>query len=224
MTQLSPPNRKGTKTDYLVIFILSGSMAVISQPARAAKREAILAAAVAQFALHGYADTEMGAIGQAAGVAKGTLYLYFKSKEELFLAAVDHALQRLVEFVFESIVCLDDPVAIVRTSFRAIARFCAKNPEVIELMAAERAAFRDRKPPRHLFHRDKNSPFFAEIIRRGMAQGAFRQVDPDLVVQTCGALIQGLILGARREGNLDQLVDRAEESLDLLLRGLLPSS
>lgn len=186
-----------------------------------AKREAILANAIELFARHGYAQTEMEAIGLAAGVAKGTLYRYFTNKEELFLAAVDRALERLAEFVFETIVCLDDPVAIVRTSFRALARFCAKHPEVMELMAVERAVFRDARPARHLFHRSRNRPIFAAIVRQGIEQGKFRDVDPDGVVETLVYLIQGLILGSRSEGAYDKLVERAEQAMDLVLNGLL---
>lgn len=196
-------------------------MAVVRKAAQLEKREAILTAAVAEFARNGYAGAEMSAIGAAAGVAKGTLYLYFKNKEELFLAAVDRSLERLAEFVFEAIVCLDDPVAMLRTSFRAIARFCVKHPEVMSLMAAERAAFQGKSPPRHLLHRNKNRPFFAEIVKRGIEQGAFRDVDPDAVVQTFVYLMQGLIFGTRSEGNLDRLVERAEQAVDLMLRGLL---
>jgi AcrR family transcriptional regulator len=195
-------------------------MPVVAESVLAAKREAILASAVTLFAQQGYADTEMEAIAVAAGVAKGTLYRYFKNKEELFLAAVDRSFERLTEFVVESIVCLDEPVAIIRTSFRAIARFCHKNPVVMELLAEERSAFRDR-PARHLLHRNKNRPFFAEIVRRGIEQGTFREVDPNAVVQTLVYLMQGLILGSRQEGNSGELVPRADQAVDLILNGLL---
>lgn len=195
-------------------------MPVVSESVLAAKREAILTAAVAQFAQHGYAATEMETIAAAAGVAKGTLYRYFKSKEELFLAAVDRTFERLTEFVFEAIVCIDEPVAIVRTSFRAIARFLQRNPLVLELLAEERSVFRDR-PPRHLFHRNKSRPYFAEIVRRGIEQGVFRDVDPNSVVQTLVYLMQGLILGSRQERNVDELVKRAEDAVELVLHGLL---
>lgn len=195
-------------------------MPVVSESVLAAKREAILTAAVAQFAQHGYAATEMETIAAAAGVAKGTLYRYFKSKEELFLAAVDRTFERLTEFVFEAIVCIDEPVAIVRTSFRAIARFLQRNPLVLELLAEERSVFRDR-PPRHLFHRNKSRPYFTEIVRRGIEQGVFRDVDPNSVVQTLVYLMQGLILGSRQERNVDELVKRAEDAVELVLHGLL---
>jgi hypothetical protein len=91
------------------------------------------------------------------------------------------------------------------------------------LLAEERIAFRDR-PPRHLLHREKNRPFFADIIRQGIKQGTFRKTDPDAVVQTLVYLIQGLIFGSRAEGTLAQLVPRAEQAVDLVLHGLLRST
>ena len=52
---------------------------------RAQRREDILAAAALVFAQRGYPGTDMQALADVAGVAKGTLYLYFPSKEDLFL-------------------------------------------------------------------------------------------------------------------------------------------
>lgn len=196
------------------------TMSTAAKPAQSAKREAILRAATELFAQRGYAGAEMETIGQAAGVAKGTLYLYFKSKEELFLAAVDHAFERLVEFVFEAIVCLDEPLAIVRTSFRAIARFCEKRPDVMSLLAEERTAFRDR-PPRVLFHGEKNRPYFADVVRRGIESGVFRDTDPDAAVQTLSWLMQGLIFASRQDRSTEQLVPRAEQAIEMVLHGLL---
>ena len=81
-------------------------------------------------------------------------------------------------------------------------------------------SFRDR-PARHLLHRNKNRPFFTEIVRRGIEQGIFREIDPNAVVQTLVFLMQGLILGSRQEGNSAELVPRAEQAVDLILHGLL---
>jgi AcrR family transcriptional regulator len=50
------------------------------------KAEAILAAAQRQFGHYGYRRTAIDDIAQEAGIAKGTVYLYFKSKEEIFRA------------------------------------------------------------------------------------------------------------------------------------------
>lgn len=52
------------------------------------KQNSILDAARTVFSREGYADTSVDAVAAEAGIAKGTVYLYFKSKEELYLAAV----------------------------------------------------------------------------------------------------------------------------------------
>jgi len=52
------------------------------------KRNVILDAARTVFSRQGYAGAAVGEVASEAGVAKGTLYLYFKSKEELYLAAL----------------------------------------------------------------------------------------------------------------------------------------
>src|SRR6516164_6039844 len=58
------------------------------QAARAAqqnaRREAILAAALAEFSARGFAATRLDDVARRAGIAKGTIYLYFRDKESLF--------------------------------------------------------------------------------------------------------------------------------------------
>jgi AcrR family transcriptional regulator len=58
----------------------------IAEQARAARREQIIAAGLACFARSGYHAATMADVAAQAGVSKGTPYLYFASKEELFLA------------------------------------------------------------------------------------------------------------------------------------------
>lgn len=68
---------------------------VASAPASAeSRRRQLLEAALAVFARHGYRKTSMDAVAQAAGVSRQGLYLHFPNKEELFRAAVQHALRR----------------------------------------------------------------------------------------------------------------------------------
>jgi AcrR family transcriptional regulator len=62
-----------------------------ANPAAAARRAAILDAALHVFAEHGYESARLDEVAARAGVAKGTLYLYFKDKEDLFEAMVRSA-------------------------------------------------------------------------------------------------------------------------------------
>jgi AcrR family transcriptional regulator len=56
------------------------------------RRNQVIAAARERFTKHGLSGTTMDGIAQAAGVAKGTVYLYFKSKEEIFRQILDEDL------------------------------------------------------------------------------------------------------------------------------------
>jgi TetR/AcrR family fatty acid metabolism transcriptional regulator len=61
------------------------------------KRERILDAAVAEIARRGYYQTTVAMIARRAGVADGTIYLYFENKDELLLSIFDRAMSRFIE-------------------------------------------------------------------------------------------------------------------------------
>src|SRR3954466_1153651 len=61
-----------------------------------ARREAILAAALEEFSASGFAATRLDDVARRAGVAKGTIYLYFRDKESLFQELVRSMLGPLV--------------------------------------------------------------------------------------------------------------------------------
>jgi len=67
-----------------------------SRPAIADKREAILRAAVKVFARKGYFNSKVSDVASEAGIADGTVYLYFKSKDEILHSIFDQAMSRFI--------------------------------------------------------------------------------------------------------------------------------
>jgi TetR/AcrR family fatty acid metabolism transcriptional regulator len=80
-----------------------------SRPVVADKREAILRAATKVFAGNGYFNSKVADIAQAAGVADGTVYLYFKSKEEILHSIFDRGMEEAISTGREQILELKDP-------------------------------------------------------------------------------------------------------------------
>ena len=74
------------------------------------RREEILDAAARLFAEHGYSETDTQVLADELGVGKGTLYRYFPSKRELFLAAADRVMRQLREHIDDSLDGVDDPL------------------------------------------------------------------------------------------------------------------
>jgi AcrR family transcriptional regulator len=71
------------------------SVAAVPLPAPD-RREAIIAAAVVLFGRYGYRRTSMDDLARETGIAKGTVYLYFKTKEEIFRALCQSLLDRVL--------------------------------------------------------------------------------------------------------------------------------
>src|SRR5690349_15921319 len=63
------------------------------------KRERILRAAVKVFAKNGFYATRVSDVAKAAGVADGTIYLYFKSKDELLVSLFEDRIEKLLSFM-----------------------------------------------------------------------------------------------------------------------------
>ncbi len=78
------------------------------------KREAILRAATKVFAGRGYFNSKVSDIAGAAGIADGTVYLYFKSKDEILHSIFDRAMAEFIAEGKQELEKLGDPVAKLR--------------------------------------------------------------------------------------------------------------
>src|SRR5688500_6337896 len=73
------------------------------------KREAILRAATRVFAHNGYFNSKVADIAREAGVADGTVYLYFKSKEEILHSIFDRGVDEAIAEVKKKLIAIEDP-------------------------------------------------------------------------------------------------------------------
>jgi len=87
----------------------SARIASIAKVPVSDKREAILRAAVKVFAQKGYFNSKVADIAAAAGIADGTVYLYFKSKEEILHSVFDQTMDRFIADGRRELSCLDRP-------------------------------------------------------------------------------------------------------------------
>jgi len=80
-----------------------------SRNALPGKREAILRAAIRVFARNGYFNSKVADIAHEAGVADGTVYLYFKSKEEILHSIFDTSMAKAIAEAHQLIKGVTDP-------------------------------------------------------------------------------------------------------------------
>jgi len=101
------------------------------------KRVVILDAALRTFVRRGYTETKVAEIASEAGVAEGTLYNYFQSKEDLLLALFDEKWGGIIDEIKMKISRLDDPNKKLKAVFSLVVRMFKKNRHLAELFMVD---------------------------------------------------------------------------------------
>ncbi len=156
-------------------------------------RAAILQAAAYEFAELGIAGARTDSIAQAARVNKALLYYYFKDKETLYGAVLDDAFSGLKKAVFAVLDAELPPREKILAYAGTYFDFIAANQRYPRLMQREMMRAREGQSP-HIEKIIKThiQPIFirvSEVLREGIAEGQFRQVNPAHFVQSIVAMI-----------------------------------
>jgi len=190
------------------------------------KRERILSAAVKVFARSGFYNAKISEIAREAGVADGTIYLYFDGKDNLLISAFEDRMKWLIERLQGELSKLSEgPLGQLRECIRLHLSVAVEDPDLAEFITIEL-----RQSSK--FVKEYDNPGFVEylgilrdIFVEGQRAGVFRSdLDPRLTIRMLfGALDEVmLILALSRqkvtEAGIDHQVDQVEK---LLIHGLL---
>jgi AcrR family transcriptional regulator len=186
------------------------------------KRE-ILDMATKVFAKNGYSETDVQVIAHQLDLGKGTIYRYFPTKKDLFLAAVNHGLEELSEQI-ESVILDHDrpPIDRFADAIRGYLAFFASRPEMAELFIQERAAFRDHHQPRYFAMQEEEGcepedDFLGELIKSGL----FRPFTVSQLRDVVSDLLYGTMMANSFSGRKASPIKQANDILDILLHGVL---
>jgi AcrR family transcriptional regulator len=186
----------------------------------ARRREEILDVAARLFAARGFGNTDVQTVADQLGVGKGTVYRYFPTKEELFLATVDRGMRRLMDFI-EASMTSEDVLGQLEQGIHAYLAFFQDNPEIVELLIQERAEFRDRLKPTYFAHREANVGKFQMRVRTLIAAGRMRDMPVETITNVVGDLVYGTMFTNYFSGRPRSLDEQADEILEVVLMGLL---
>lgn len=192
-------------------------------------RDTILIAAENLFAQQGYEATSLQQIGEVAGVSRATPAYFFGSKEQLYRAVLDRALQAERESILQTLVSLtasgSSPETLVAEAIRSYHDFLAQHPNFIRLM--EREALTDGS-------RVKALESYLLVLQDGLkiiqqSQSNIREVDAAQLMLSIIALcwfplahantfLQAMGIDASDPAFLEQ---RKEHIISLVSRGIL---
>jgi TetR/AcrR family fatty acid metabolism transcriptional regulator len=185
------------------------------------KHQQIIEAAVRVFARNGYYNSRVSDIAREAGVASGTIYLYFKTKDEILVTLFREKMAAWVAHVRERIAGEPDPVSKMRRLVELHFAVLERDPALAEVVQVELRQG-------HKFFRGASahevSAYFAligAVLEEGQAAGVFRDDVPVKVATKVlfGAMDQmatSWVLGKRKY----RLTDAADAVATVFLRGV----
>lgn len=192
---------------------------------RLAQREQqILDAAVSLFASKGYADTDMDSVADAIGLGKGTIYRYFSSKRELFLAAVNRSMTRLWGAIDERVAPVVDPVERIVQAIYGFLAYFELHPEVADLFVQELGHFKDQAKPAYFAHHEANVGPWHAMYEQLLAAGRVREIPAAEDHSVMLDLLFGTVLANRFTGRKSSSREQARTIVDLFFHGLLSDS
>lgn len=195
---------------------------------RAAKRpDEVLDAALALFVENGFARTRVEDIAARAGLSKGAIYLYFPSKEAILEGLVRRAVLPIASSALGFLTnFVGDPRPVIATVLKMVAGRLSEPGTIAipRLLMREMIHFPEFAATYRREVLDRVIPVVEQLVARGVAEGYFRPVDPQLTIRSIvGPIVVHMLMaevfGLAPEGglNLDRLVDN---HLGILFDGL----
>ncbi len=185
------------------------------------KRQRILDAAIQVFAQYGFYNAKVSQVARQAGVADGTIYLYFKNKEDILIQVFRESMAEILARQEEALAGLGDPIekleAFARTHFIAVSTSRAL-AEVITVELRQSTKFMrntDMKPfGRYL-------GIIARIIEEGQEVGVFaREIHSRMAARAVFGAIDELSLSWAMGKRQTSLEEAASQTTMLFLNGL----
>jgi TetR/AcrR family fatty acid metabolism transcriptional regulator len=203
------------------LTVPSRSPALADRPDKADKRDAILRAAIETFAARGFFNAQVADVARAAGVAAGTVYLYFRGKDDLLICIFERTMKAAIADGRASVEGIADPVERLRAIARVhLDRMGRDRPlaVVFQVELRQSTKFMERFSATHL---REYLGLIRDVIAEGQANGSFRTtINPTLAAKLFfGALDEmatNWILSRRKYS----LTGEADAIVDLLVGGL----
>ena len=186
------------------------------------KKIEILEAAMKVFAQKGIANTKMADVAEAAMVGKGTIYEYFKSKEEIINEGYVYFMDKINTIMAKQLYKVFDPIEKLKAIMTGWVRLIEDTSiDFLGIMMDFWAEGIRRREEDSIFNLKQlyaeNRQLIIEILEEGIAKGKIRAVDSTIAASIIIGALDGLFL----QWLVDQDLFRFEESSEVFIKTFL---
>lgn len=185
---------------------------------RKSRKEEIIKAASNLFSQKSYHDVTMDQIAEKVGVAKGTIYLYFESKENLYLGILEHTFET-IESILEREIAKEDPAPQkLKKILRLIFQFYFQNMDVLRILTRDetrliREHFEFTEHWRH-----RRIKLYRKVLEKGIKEGSFRSANTELMALIIFGLVGSVMFFYPTDKNAGEI---AEEVFSMISEGIM---
>lgn len=196
----------------------------ISEKQREQRRQQILHTATELFVQQGYDNTSVSDIVRRAGIAQGTFYLYYPSKEYLLYDMAGMFVAQMVEQALAEVSLQASPLERIAQAIYALADYMKNKAELIVLLHTATAASLLRQPDAMTRHINVLTQPLVDWIREGVQDGSIRRVDPGLAAHLVFTLGHDVLEQAFLTGLPSDVDEIIPGLVDFICAGLRPNS
>jgi AcrR family transcriptional regulator len=186
-------------------------------------REEILSAAEKVFAAKGFFTTKMTDIANKAEFGTGTLYKYFKSKEDLYFTLIDEKMEeinQLVKAVFSQKMTSIEKIEKV---LRLLAEFIERNRDFFRIYISEMNRFEwtIKDDLRKTIYKKMvaYNKILSEVIKQGVKEGEFKPMSPLDLTNALMGIVNSLVFEWLISSTPYSLNSKVDNILEIFLRG-----
>lgn len=191
---------------------------------RLARKKDILEAALVLFAEKDFHEVTVDEIAECVGLSKGTLYLYFKNKEDLFFSIIEektdelfHRLQSAIQGNAPYLKRLEDLI-------RSYLAFFEEHKHYFKIIHSEKTRMKNHARYRFKEHMVKSFFDYGDLLQRfvveGQKQKIFRKMPPELITKALRGLLNSFTFQCIFMEGEYSLVEETPRVLDLFLNGV----
>jgi TetR/AcrR family transcriptional regulator, fatty acid metabolism regulator protein len=184
------------------------------------KRDALLRAAIETFAARGFFNAQVADVARTAGVAAGTVYLYFRGKDDLLISIFEKTMKEAIAAGRENIARHTDPLAQLRTIARLHLDRMSRDRDlavVFQVELRQSTKFMERFSATHL---REYLGIIRDVIARGQSMGIFRKtLNPTLAAKLLFGMLDEMATNWILSRRKYSLIADADAIVDLFVRG-----
>jgi len=184
------------------------------------RKEDIMRAAADLFSKKSYHDVTMDQIAEQVGVAKGTIYLYFESKENLYLGILEHTHETIESILLKEIEKNAPAPKKLKKVLTLIFQFYSENMDVLRILTRDETRLIKEHYEFTERWRHRRIKLYRKILEKGIKEGSFRTANTELIALIIFGLVGSVMFFYPTDKPAGEI---AEEVFSMISEGITAS-